>query len=58
MPKASALGSSRVFNYFGFPISSLADLSLDEIKFYDEALSQANVQLDMNNPGIATNVCS
>ena len=58
MPATSGLTFSKDFSLLGFPIDTTIDVSIDEIKLYNKALTQTNVQLDMNNAGIATNVCA
>jgi hypothetical protein len=52
MFNASLLNVTRSFNYFGWSTTnSSANQSLDEIKFYNRALSAAEVLADYNTNG-------
>jgi hypothetical protein len=55
---SSALNITRLYNYFGTSQNGhLGDVQLDEIKLYNKALTQTQVQLDMNAVGIPNGVC-
>jgi hypothetical protein len=55
---SSTINVTRLYNYFGYsPFWLTGDLQLDEIKLYNKALTQSQVQLDMNNVGISQGIC-
>jgi hypothetical protein len=54
----SAINVTRVYNYFGYSsFWGAGDVQLDEIKLYNKALTQSQVQLDMNSVGIPSGIC-
>jgi hypothetical protein len=58
---SSTLNAMRTANYFGIErdgLSQVQNIMLDEIKLYNVALTQSQIQLDMNTVGFpATGVC-
>jgi hypothetical protein len=57
-PNSSTINVTRVYNYFGYsPFWGFGDVQLDEIKLYNKALTQSQVQLDMNSVGIPSGIC-
>jgi hypothetical protein len=53
-PASSSLSVTRNSNFFGtLRRESMPSVYLDEIKIYNKALSQAQVQIDVNTVGLA-----
>jgi hypothetical protein len=58
---SSSVNTTRLFNYLGMAKLDqfyVGDFMLDEVKLYNKALSQAQVQLDMAAAsGVASGIC-
>jgi hypothetical protein len=55
---SSLMNITRLYNYFGYSESGwIGNVLLDEIKLYNKALTQAQIQLDMNTVGIPSGIC-
>jgi hypothetical protein len=57
-PDSSTVNVTRIYNYFGYSIFwGFGDMQMDEIKLYNKALTQSQIQLDMNSVGIPLGIC-
>jgi hypothetical protein len=55
---SSTMNTTRLYNYFGYSQNGYCgDVLLDEIKLYNKALTQTQIQLDMNTVGIPSGIC-
>jgi hypothetical protein len=55
---SSSMNTTRLYNYFGYSQNgNCGDVLLDEIKLYNKALTQSQIQLDMNTVGIPSGIC-
>jgi hypothetical protein len=55
---SSSINTTRLYNYFGASSKGrFGDMHLDEVKLYNKALTQAQVQLDWQSVGIPSGVC-
>jgi hypothetical protein len=64
LPESSSMNTTREFNYFGRGLKPDSEYNkkvlLDDIKIYRKALTQAQVQLDMNTTDVSlllTGIC-
>jgi hypothetical protein len=57
---SSKLNTTRLYNYFGRALNGqVANILLDEIKIFNRALSQAQINVDMNTVGVpSSEICT
>jgi hypothetical protein len=56
---SSSIATTRLYNSFGSSVQygDIGDVQLDEIKLYNQGLTQAQVQLDKNTVGFPSGIC-